>query len=221
MADIQPARRDTGIFTGALLALLGAWGALIPYLGPYFHYAYTPGRALDFTAGRFWMEALPGVGAFLGGLIVLLSHRRPIGHLGAWLAAASGAWFVVGGVLAPLWPGHWSAIGDPVGAMTSRVAEQIGYFPGLGVLIVLLAGIAIGRLTRAPAKTVAAVTAAGPASTAGTTPPTTAPAPAPAPAGLVAVARRAPKPAAAPGPGRGPFTGLFRSRQRSAGSKAA
>jgi len=38
--------------TGLLLVLLGAWGGLIAFIGPYFHYAYTPDSAWTYTSGR-------------------------------------------------------------------------------------------------------------------------------------------------------------------------
>src|SRR5262249_52014882 len=44
--------RSRGAVSGLLLVLLGLWGALIPLVGPYFHYAYTPDSAWTLTAGR-------------------------------------------------------------------------------------------------------------------------------------------------------------------------
>ena len=38
-------RRSRGALSGFLLVLLGLWGALIPFIGPDFHYAYTPDAA--------------------------------------------------------------------------------------------------------------------------------------------------------------------------------
>ena len=70
-----------------LIVLLGIWAGLVPFVGPYFHYAYTPNSAWTYTTGRFWLEILPGVGAMLGGLIVLVSSNRPFAIFGAWLAA--------------------------------------------------------------------------------------------------------------------------------------
>ena len=51
--------RSRGALSGVLLILLGAWGGLIPFIGPYFHYAYTPPSAWSYTPGRFWLEILP------------------------------------------------------------------------------------------------------------------------------------------------------------------
>lgn len=140
--------RSRGVLSGLLLVLLGAWGALIPFIGPYFHYAYTPDAAWTYTSGRLWMEIVPGGAAFLGGLILLASAFRPMAMFGAWLAAIAGAWFALGAIFHPLWA-HISTLtpGTPVGSTTMRVVEQIGFFYGLGVAIVLLAALALGRLT--------------------------------------------------------------------------
>jgi hypothetical protein len=139
-------RRSQGAIVGALLVLLGIWGALIPFVGPYFHYAYTPDRTWDATAGRMWLEVLPGAVALASGLVVLLSRLRPLAALGACLAALAGAWFAVGGAVA----GHWASLptaGQPVGSGTRVMLEQIGFFTGLGVVIVFVAAAALGRLT--------------------------------------------------------------------------
>ena len=79
--------RSRGVLSGVLLILLGAWGALVPFVGPYFQYAYTPDHAWTYTTGRLWLSILPGAATVLGGLIVLISASRPLAHFGAWLAA--------------------------------------------------------------------------------------------------------------------------------------
>ena len=139
--------RSRGVLSGLLLVLLGAWGALIPFVGPYFHYAYTPDQAWTYTTGRFWLEVLPGVATVVGGLIVLISASRPLAHFGAWLAALGGAWFALGSVIGPTWSGMNMNAGTPVGGSVTRALEQIGFFAGLGVVIVLVAGMALGRFS--------------------------------------------------------------------------
>jgi hypothetical protein len=126
-----------------LLVLLGAWGALIPFIGPYFNYAYTPDDTWHYTAGRLILQILPGVGAALGGLLVMGSANRVAAMFGGWLAAVSGAWFIVGVPLSALWGSP--TIGDPTGDTTRRVWEYIGFFGGLGAVIVFLAAFALGR----------------------------------------------------------------------------
>ena len=89
-------------------------------------------------------------GALLGGLITLGSSYRHMAMFGAWLAAISGAWFVLGTALRPLWNGPGSAgpsAGTAVGSQMMRMWEQVGFFTGLGVLVVLLAAMALGRFT--------------------------------------------------------------------------
>jgi hypothetical protein len=153
--------RSKGALSGVLLVLLGIWGALIPFVGPYFHYAYTPDKAWDYTSGRLWLEILPGLAALVGGVLMLVSRLRPVVVLGAWLAAAGGAWFAVGGLVARKWTKIPSA-GAPVGATGHMVLEQIGFFIGLGVVIVFLAAAAMGRFSVVAARDLAAATAAEP-----------------------------------------------------------
>jgi hypothetical protein len=148
MAGILRVPRSRGALSGVLLILLGAWGALIPLVGPYFHYAYTPDTAWHLTSGRIWLEIAPGVVTVIGGFIVLVSGLRPVAMFGAWLAACGGAWFAVGITLSPLWTrGGVSAIGSPVGGKVVRAVEQIGFFTGLGLVIAFVAAVVIGRLS--------------------------------------------------------------------------
>ena len=141
--------RSRGAVSGLLLVLLGLWGALIPLVGPYFHYAYTPDSAWTLTAGRVWLEIVPGVATFVGGIILLVSASRPLAMFGAYLAAAGGAWFALGMVIIPLWPAASTLDpGSPAGATTVlRQLEHLGFYTGLGVVIVFVAALALGRLT--------------------------------------------------------------------------
>ena len=52
--------RSRGAASGFLLVLLGIWGALIPFVGPYFDFAFTPDREWTWTTARGWLEVLPG-----------------------------------------------------------------------------------------------------------------------------------------------------------------
>src|SRR5215813_7496047 len=141
--------RSRGAASGLLLVLLGLWGALIPLVGPYFHYAYTPDSAWTLTAGRVWLEIVPGAATLLGGIILLASASRPVAMFGAELAAAAGAWFALGMVIIPLWPvARTLDPGSPVGTTTVlRQLEHLGFYTGLGVVIVFVAALALGRLT--------------------------------------------------------------------------
>ncbi len=137
--------RTRGAVSGALLVLLGAWGALVPFIGPFFDYSYGTDQTWHWTNARGWLEVLPGAVVVVGGWLVLISKHRVSGSLGGWLAAAGGAWFVVGQSLAPLW--HTGSVGAPLSTRDAgRAVAQLGYFYGLGVVIVFLAAFALGRL---------------------------------------------------------------------------
>jgi len=146
MTPIARIPRTRGAFSGVLLVLLGAWGGLVAFIGPYFHYAYTPDKAWVYTTGRLWLEILPGAATVLGGLLVLGSARRHTAMFGAFLAALGGAWFVVGNLVSTLWNNGTPQAGVPAGTGLHRLAaENLGFFTGLGVLIVFFAALALGR----------------------------------------------------------------------------
>jgi hypothetical protein len=140
-------RRSRGAFSGLLLILLGIWGGLVPMVGPYLHYAYTPDKAWTATSGRAWLEFAPAAAAVVGGLLLMASRLRPLALTGATLAALSGAWFVVGSTVARFWTQTPPTQGTPVGGAIARAAEQIGFFTGLGAVIICVAALAIGRLS--------------------------------------------------------------------------
>jgi len=41
-----------GRLSGVLLLILGAWGALIPFVGPHFNFAYTPDQDWAWSTAR-------------------------------------------------------------------------------------------------------------------------------------------------------------------------
>jgi hypothetical protein len=70
------------------------------------------------------------------------------GVAGAWLAAAGGAWFVVGQWVSTLWNDGVMQAGEPTATTDSgRVAEWLGFFLALGVVIVFLSALALGRMS--------------------------------------------------------------------------
>ncbi len=136
MAGLLRVPRSRGALSGVVLVVLGACGALIPFIGPW---AYTP--------AWLWLEIVPGVAAAAGGLILLGSANRAFAAFGAWLAALAGAWFVIGPTVSRLWVSSGlPQIGSPVGGTVGRVVGLIGLFTGLGLVIVFFAALALGRL---------------------------------------------------------------------------
>ena len=148
--------RSRGAASGFLLILLGAWGALIPFVGPYFDFAFTPDTEWTWTIARGWLEVLPGVATVFGGLLLLTSGNRATAMLGGWLTVLAGAWFVVGRALAgPLAIGD---VGAPVAATdVKRVWLELTYFYGLGALIIFFGALALGRVSVRSARDIAYV----------------------------------------------------------------
>jgi hypothetical protein len=159
MAAASGIPRTRGGLSGLLLILLGAWGALVPFVGPYFHYAYTPDRTWAYTSGRLWLDIAPGAAAVVGGFIVLGTRSRVAGVLGALLAALGGAWFVAGATVTAqlvrsgsisrsINPGlPVGTAGGPNASSLRQFLESLGFFTGTGVLIVFFAALALGRFS--------------------------------------------------------------------------
>lgn len=148
--------RSTGLGAGLLIVLLGIWGALIPFVGPYFNYGFTPDATWHFTLNRLWLDILPGVVAIVGGLGLIGASRRMSGAFWGWLALAAGVWFLIGPSISMFW-GHAapgvlaSGIGAPLGGHDRAAAEALGFFYALGAAIAVPAAFAVGRFASRPA----------------------------------------------------------------------
>ena len=155
MAGITRIPRTRGGVSGVLLILLGAWGALAPFVGPYFHFAYTPDRAWAYTSGRLWLSVVPGVAALAGGLLVTFATHRGVGIFGALLAALGGAWFIVGAPVTKVVVVSTSIIpGTPLAHSAGSISvarwqflEGLGFFTGTGILILFFGALALGRFS--------------------------------------------------------------------------
>ena len=138
--------RTRGALSGIALIVLGAWGALIPFVGPYFNFSFTPDDAWHWTTARGWLEVLPGAAAFVAGLLLLVSRSRTMTLVAAWLGIAAGAWFAVGPQLQDTW--KIGSPGQPAGSSSGiRTLEVLAMFTLLGVVVVYFAAAAFGRLS--------------------------------------------------------------------------
>ena len=145
--------RSRGAVSGLLLIILGVWGALVPFVGPYFHFAYTPAEVWVWSTARAWLEVFPGVTAAVGGFLLLVSGNRATAMFGGWLAVIAGAWFVVGRTLASTL--RLGDAGHPIAATDAkRAAIEIASFSGLGALIVFFGGAALARVSARMARDV-------------------------------------------------------------------
>src|SRR5256885_10852355 len=95
--------RSTGAVSGLLLVVLGLWGALIPFIGPYFDYSFGINSTWHYTSDRLWLDILPGALAILGGVLLIVAATRPAGVFGGWLAVIAGAWFAIGPAVSLTW----------------------------------------------------------------------------------------------------------------------
>lgn len=128
-------------FAGVLALLVGAWGAIVPFVGPEFHYSADGTGAWAWSAPHAWLFLVPGAVAVLGALLIM-AVRGGIASLGALLAIVAGAWFVIGPVAWPVIHGSTFFSGDT----TLRQFEfWVGYSLGPGVLLAILGAFVLGR----------------------------------------------------------------------------
>jgi hypothetical protein len=141
-------RHVTTRFAGLVIFIAGLWGALIPFIGPYFHFVLGPDQHWKWTTGRLWLNVLPGAVAALGGLILMGGGPRVSGRFGAFIALAAGVWFIVGPDVSLLWNHGVSEAGTPVGRHTfKKFLELLTFHSGLGALITAFAAYSLPGVT--------------------------------------------------------------------------
>jgi len=133
---------------GLMLVALGAWGAIVPFVGPELDYPFPAGSDIgswDWTDTAWQLSLLPGIATAYGGIILigLLGKVRVVPALGALIALVSGAWFVLGAEFSRLWT---SPPPDGTGSDWMVIATNAGYHEGLGLAISALSAFALGLL---------------------------------------------------------------------------
>jgi len=148
--------RSRGGICGVLLILLGLWGGLAPFVGPYFHFGFTPDKAWAYNSGRLYYSVIPGAAALLGGLLVVGTRNRGVGVFGGVLAALGGAWFIAGtGVVTYVLKKAISAGGPIVTASAGAqrpYLETVALFSAVGIVILFAGALAVGRFSMVSAK---------------------------------------------------------------------
>jgi hypothetical protein len=139
---------------GTAILALGVWGGIVAFIGPYFHYAFINHHTWHWTTGRLWLEVIPAAVAAVAGLELMRTGNRATGVFAGWLAAAAGAWFIVGQTVSTIWNHGASQAGRPLGSTFLRMIEQLGYFYAVGAAIVFLAALALGRFSVVAARDV-------------------------------------------------------------------
>ncbi|MGB6058266.1 MAG: hypothetical protein WBF71_08360 [Microthrixaceae bacterium] len=139
--------RTRGAISGTLLVILGAWVALIPFVGPLFDYSIGSTASWDWTMGRFWLNVLPGAVTIAAGFIVLGAGRRGSIGTGAWAASLAGLWVICGPQVSRMWNDGAAQSGAPQGGTGVQVLEMLGYSLLAGGLITAIGAFVLGRST--------------------------------------------------------------------------
>lgn len=135
---------------GFLILVLGAWGAIVPFAGPAFGYPMPPGSqvpAWSWTAQHAELHVAAGGAAFIGGLLLMVARSRGAAVLGGLTALLGGAWFVLGPIFSPAFSSGGAAAAGPASTFM-HIVTPLGYHYGTGLVIALLAGLALGMLPR-------------------------------------------------------------------------
>ena len=129
---------------GVLACAFGAWGGIVPFVGPLFGFNATGTSAWAWNMPHAILFLLPGAAAFVGGLAIIAGGRTALGRY-AGLAAAgalvaiAGAWFVVG----PLaWPVLKSASVFPAAPALRALEYWVGCSLGPGGILIALGSFA-------------------------------------------------------------------------------
>jgi hypothetical protein len=129
--------RPAGLgFVGLAIVLLGAWAGIVGFVGPEFGYNATTAVAWSWTTTNWLLHLLPGVVAFVAGLMVLsearaLSASRGSLAMAGTLTIAAGAWLVIGPVAAHVFqsaPAYGPST-ESLAALANKVGADLG--PGL------------------------------------------------------------------------------------------
>jgi hypothetical protein len=135
-------------WVGLLIALLGAWGGIVAFVGPVFGYHPTTATSWQWTTTNWLLHLIPGAMALVAGLVILawqtewgsLRSRSVLGFA-SLLTVVAGAWFVIGPAL---WP--WFQSSPPYGPSTDALTSfvnVVGANLGPGVLLAMLGGMAL------------------------------------------------------------------------------
>jgi hypothetical protein len=159
--------RSRGGVSGVMLILLGLWGGLAPFIGPYIHFGFTPDTAWAYNQGRLYYSAVPGAAALVGGVLVLVTRNRGVGIAGGVLGVLAGAWFGLGdGFITTVLKKTSISIGSPLvpagaGVQLRTYLETISFFGGLGLVVLFFGALAVGRFSLLAAKDLAPAAEAG------------------------------------------------------------
>jgi hypothetical protein len=138
---------------GTLTVLVGAWGGIVPFVGPIFGFSADASSSWYWNLSHALLWLVPGAVAVVCGLSMLGHVPRALAGLGrpgtvaaGFIVALCGAWFVIG-------PSAWQVLEHSsvyTGATPLReLAFHIGYSFGPGLLLAVFGGFAMAWGSRA------------------------------------------------------------------------
>jgi hypothetical protein len=131
---------------GFLTLLLGAWGGIVPFVGPIFGFSADGSSSWTWNLAHALLFLAPGATAVIAGLLIIAKGRSPRRRSLVFcglIAAAAGAWFVVGPLAWPVLEG--TAYFHSGASALRELAYWIGYSLGTGGLLVALGSFVLGR----------------------------------------------------------------------------
>lgn len=145
---VGPHRRGLGVLSVAICAL-GAWGGIVPYVGPSFGYRANTSGSFRWTGAHSLLYLVPGAfalgcGLVLLVLVVLRGRGLPAAKaLAAIGVIAAGAWFVLGPEIWPIF--STSVVFGPATGALARFVNQVGYNLGLGFVLGAFGAVLLAR----------------------------------------------------------------------------
>lgn len=139
---------------GVGAAVVGIWAGIAPYVGPRIGFHVDSAPAWHWSSAHTVLALVPGAVAVAGGLVLVLSARRVHDPAFRWiLLGCAVAWGLAGAWLAlgPLaWPVLTSHPAPFLGSTARhRLSVQGGSSIAPGLVLAVLAGVALGRVRRA------------------------------------------------------------------------
>jgi hypothetical protein len=131
---------------GLLTLLVGAWAALVPFVGPLFGYSGDGAGSWHWSLGHALLFVVPGAAAFLAGIATMAGAargRRGLVAAAGIVAVLSGAWLIVGPLAWPVLEG--TSVFTTAASDLQKLTYWIGYSLGPGALLVALGAFTIGR----------------------------------------------------------------------------
>lgn len=129
---------------GVIVALLGAWVAVVALVGPYFSFGFDTTRAWVASERHLVLSIGPGLALVVAGVLIA---RGGIGlaRLGSLIALVAGVWLVAGPFLYGIWSSETHVIG---GADWKRALLWLGWYVGIGAVAIALTSYVLGLLAR-------------------------------------------------------------------------